>query len=78
MTKEQRVFAHWKSFGPRNHPRRAPFVYGEYWEEHYEGRTKDQDNEIWLLLARTHKMKVREIKDIVTAERARRKAASKA
>jgi hypothetical protein len=69
MSREQRVFAHWKSFGPLKYVGNP----GTEWEFHWQRRTPEEDNRIWLLLARVHKMKVREVKDIVTAERKRRK-----
>lgn len=58
MSSEQRVYAHWKSLKG---------VWGAN-----GGNTKD--NTIWLILARTHKMKVRQIKDIIQAEKTRRAA----
>jgi hypothetical protein len=52
MSREQRVYAHWKSL--KSTVRRNG------------GNTKD--NRIWLTLAAVHKMRVREVKDII-AER---------
>ena len=49
MSREQRVYAHWKSL--KSTVRKNG------------GNTKD--NGIWLTLAHVHKMKVRQIKDIV-------------
>jgi hypothetical protein len=77
MSKEQRVFAHWKSFGPSTYVRHRLNNEGSWVEVdgyNVQVRSKEQDNNIWLFLARIHKMKVREVKNIVTAERARRKA----
>lgn len=76
MSKEQRVFAHWKSFGPRCYANHLNHKHSHVEVDGYEicHRTEEQDNNIWLLLARVHRMKVREVKDIVTAERKRRAA----
>jgi hypothetical protein len=77
MSKEDRIFKHWKSFGPRSYVRHRLNNESQWVEvDGYdvEVRSKEQDNNIWLHLARVHKMSVREIKDIVTAERERRKA----
>ena len=76
MSKEDRIYRHWKSFGPSNYVRHRLNGEGQWVEVdgyNVEVRSKEQDNNIWLMLARIHKMKVREIKDIVTAERKRRK-----
>lgn len=50
---EGRVYAHWKSLKGT-------------WRRN-GGNTKD--NRIWLVLAQTHKMKVRQVKDIVAARK---------
>ena len=75
MSKEQRVFAHWKSL-KRVLPMEPVGVvqHGYGFDEYHFKYNFRMPNEFWLYLARTHKMKVREVKDIVNAERARRRA----
>lgn len=51
MSREQRVYAHWKSL---KSTRRSSGAWS--WT-----------NAQWLLLARVHRMPVRQVKDIVTA-----------
>lgn len=67
---EQRVWMHWKSLKghfefkvDRVEDGLTPngLVYG-----HYEPTTP---NHVWLLLAETHKMPVRQVKDIINARR---------
>lgn len=74
MAIEQRVYAHYKAL---KHACDLEFVVdrvedgltpGGIVYGHYELR---MPNHLWLLLARTHKMKVRQVKDIVNSERAK-------
>jgi len=84
MSSEQRIFAHYKSMKHQSplkmivdkkcgwlHPPCGDDrdTYYPHFHGHYETSTS---NNVWMELARTHKMPVRQIKDIVTAERKRR------
>ena len=65
MSSEQRIFAHYKSYKMSQ--------YSDGAAERYGAKTYIvTPNWVWLTLAKVHKMPVRQIKDIVTAERKRR------
>lgn len=84
MSLEQRVYAHYKSvkhWGPLEYvvtmecgwvnPCQGPFGY----LPHTHGYNKTTTpNNVWLHLAHVHKIPVRQVKDIVTAEREARRA----
>lgn len=78
MSSEQRVYAHYKSLklvSPlrwvKDYDCAEPHENFEYphMHGHYETTTS---NEVWLRLARVHKMSVRQVKDIVTKMRGRK------
>jgi hypothetical protein len=69
MSSEQRIFAHYKRYKMSK--------YSDGAAERSDARTYCvTPNWVWLNLARVHKLPVRQIKDIVTAERERRRGDS--
>jgi hypothetical protein len=65
MSLEQRVFSHYKALKMSQ--------YSDGAAERYGAKTYIvTPNHVWLRLARTHKIPVRQVKDIITAERERR------
>jgi hypothetical protein len=79
---EQRVYAHWKALKHASPLEWVPTircesvceVTGEPTYGHSHGAYKTTtSNAVWLRLAKTHKIPVRQVKDIVTAEREARR-----
>jgi hypothetical protein len=89
MSSVERIYAHYKSMkhhsplewvptkrcGWLHPPCESTDRWSYYPHTHGEYKTTTSNN-VWMRLARTHKMPVRQIKDIVTAERARRRGES--
>jgi hypothetical protein len=85
MSSEQRIYAHYKSMKHHSplefvvtshcgwlHPPCDSYDQWSYYPHSHGYNKTTTSNEVWMRLARTHKKSVREIKDIVTAERKRR------